>query len=46
MHALVNDEKLWNGVLAGLPGFEDKAAAALEAIEQNGTYALMENCLQ
>ena len=45
MKALVNNEKLWNGELSALPGFEEEAARALEVIEEKGAYELMKECL-
>ncbi len=43
--AVVNNEKLWDGELAKLPGFEAAVAEALERIEAVGMYKAMEECL-
>ena len=45
-HAVVNNEKLWDGELAKLPGFETAVADALSRIEAVGMYKAMEECLQ
>ena len=44
-HAVVNNERMWGGALARLPGFEDAVAAALERIEAVGMYEAMKECL-
>ena len=45
-HAVVNNDKMWDGELAKLPGFEAAVAAALERIEEVGMYKAMEECLK
>lgn len=44
-HAVVNHERMWDGKLAALEGFEDAVAAALERIEAVGMYEAMRECL-
>lgn len=44
-HAVVNHERMWDGKLAALDGFEDAVAAALERIEAVGMYEAMKECL-
>ena len=46
VHAVVNNEKLWDGELAKLPGFEEAVAADLERIQTVGMYKAMEECLK
>lgn len=43
--AVVNHERMWDGELAALAGFEDAVAAALERIEAVGMYEAMKECL-
>ncbi len=40
-HAVVNNDKMWDGVLAAIPGFEEAVAKALERIEAVGPYEAM-----
>lgn len=44
-HAVVNHERMWDGKLAALEGFEEAVAAALERIEAVGMYEAMRECL-
>ncbi|MBO4915714.1 MAG: tagaturonate reductase, partial [Oscillospiraceae bacterium] len=44
-HAVVNNEKMWGGALATLPGFESAVAAALEQIDTLGMYESIKECL-
>ena len=44
-HAVVNHERMWDGRLAALEGFEEAVAAALERIEAVGMYEAMKECL-
>ncbi len=44
-HAVVNHERMWDGRLAALAGFEDAVAAALARIEAVGMYEAMRECL-
>ncbi len=41
VHAVVNNDRMWDGVLAAIPGFEDAVAQALERIETVGPYEAM-----
>ena len=43
--AVVNHERMWDGELAALEGFEEAVAAALERIEAVGMYEAMRECL-
>ena len=40
-HAVVNNERMWDGALAEIPGFEAAVLKALEAIEAKGAYEAM-----
>ena len=42
---MVNHERMWDGKLAALEGFEEAVAAALERIEAVGMYEAMRECL-
>lgn len=44
-HAVVNHERMWDGRLAALEGFEEAVAAALARIEAVGMYEAMRECL-
>ena len=44
-HAVVNNQRMWDGALAALPGFEDAVAEALERIEAVGMYEAMREAL-
>ena len=44
-HAVVNHQRMWDGKLAALEGFEDAVASALERIEAVGMYEAMRECL-
>ena len=44
-HAVVNHQRMWDGRLAALEGFETAVAAALERIEAVGMYEAMRECL-
>ena len=44
-HAVVKNEKLWDGKLAEIPGFEEAVAANLARIEAVGMYDAMKECL-
>lgn len=44
-HAVVNHQRMWEGRLAALEGFETAVAAALERIEAVGMYGAMRECL-
>lgn len=44
-HAVVNNEQMWDGELAKLPGFEEAVAADLRRIEAAGMYEAMKECL-
>ncbi len=41
VHAVVNNDRMWDGVLAAIPGFEEAVAKALERIEAVGPYEAM-----
>lgn len=42
---MVSHERMWDGRLAALEGFEDAVAAALERIGAVGMYEAMKECL-
>ena len=44
-HAVVNNEKLWDGQLAEIRGLEEALAADLARIEEVGMYQAMKECL-
>ena len=44
-HAVVNNEKMWDGELAKLAGFEEAVANDLKRIEEAGMYEAMRECL-
>ena len=44
-HAVVNNERMWDGELARLPGFEAAVAADLERIDAVGMYEAFKACL-
>ncbi len=44
-HAVVNNEKMWDGELAKLDGFEAAVAKDLKRIEETGMYEAMRECL-
>ena len=44
-HAVVNNERMWDGELARLPGFEAAVAADLERIDAVGMYEAFRACL-
>lgn len=39
--AVVNNDRMWDGALAAIPGFEDAVATALERIDAVGVYEAM-----
>lgn len=45
VRAVVRNERMWGGELAGLEGFEDAVIAALERIDRLGAYDAMKGCL-
>lgn len=45
VHAVVNHQRMWDGKLAALEGFEDAVVSALERIEAAGMYEAMKECL-
>ena len=44
-HAIVNNEKMWDGELSKLDGFEAAVAKDLKRIEETGMYEAMRECL-
>ncbi len=44
-HAVIHNERMWGGELAGLEGFEAAVTAALERIQTAGMYEAMKECL-
>ena len=44
-HAVVNNERMWDGELSRLPGFEAAVAADLERIDAVGMYEAFKACL-
>jgi len=46
IRAVVNNQRMWDGQLASLDGFEEAAASALERIEAAGMRQAMEECLK
>lgn len=45
-HAVVSDERLWDGALAGIGGLETLVAAALDRIDEVGMYKAMKECAE
>ncbi len=45
-HAVVSDERLWDGALAGIDGLEAAVAAALDRIDEIGMYDAMKECAE
>ena len=43
-HAVVTDERLWDGALAGIEGLEAAVTAALNRIDEAGMYEAMKEC--
>ncbi|MBE6910760.1 MAG: tagaturonate reductase [Ruminococcaceae bacterium] len=43
--AVVENERMWGGALAALPGFADAVAAGLARIDEIGVYNAMKECL-
>ena len=44
-HAVVNNERLWDGELARIPGLEAAVASCLARIDEAGMYEAMKECL-
>lgn len=44
-HAVCTNTDFWGEDLSKLPGFEESVAQTLKAIEENGTYEVMKECL-
>lgn len=44
-HAVCTNTDFWGEDLSQLPGFEESVAQTLKAIEENGTYEVMKECL-
>ena len=44
--AVVNDERLWDGALAGIEGLQEAVAAALDRIDEVGMYETMKECAE
>ena len=44
--AVVNNEQLWDGELAKIPGLEEAVADDLKRIDEVGMYKAMEECLE
>ena len=44
--AVVNDERLWDGALAGIEGLQEAVAAALDRIDEVGMYEAMKECAE
>ena len=45
-HAVVGDERLWDGALAGIDGLEAAVAASLNRIDEVGMYEAMKECAE
>ena len=45
-HAVVTDERLWDGALAEIDGLEEAVTADLDRIDEIGMYEAMKECAE
>ena len=45
-HAVVSDERLWDGALAEIDGLEEAVTADLDRIDEVGMYEAMKECAE
>ena len=46
VNAVVNNDKMWDGALAAVPGFEEAVAAYLDKIDSEGMYEVMKELVK